>query len=130
MLPIGEVAKRSGVAASALRYYERAGLIPRADRQGGRRVYEDEVLDRLALIRVAKRAGFRVSEIQTLLRGLGRSTPPGTRWRALASRKRVELERRLAELETAQRVLGAVSRCECPTLDVCAQALREHGACP
>jgi DNA-binding transcriptional MerR regulator len=38
MLPIGEVAKRSGVAASALRYYERAGLIPRADRQGGRRV--------------------------------------------------------------------------------------------
>jgi DNA-binding transcriptional MerR regulator len=61
-IPIGEVARRSGVAASALRYYERAGLIPRADRQGGRRVYGEDVLDRLALIRVAKAAGFRVAD--------------------------------------------------------------------
>jgi MerR family transcriptional regulator, redox-sensitive transcriptional activator SoxR len=130
MLPIGEVARRSGVAASALRYYERAGLIPRADREGGRRVYDEGVLDRLALIRVAKSAGFRVSEIQTLLRGLAGRTPPGERWRALATRKRAELDARLRELETARRVLGAVARCECPTLDLCARAVREDGCCP
>src|SRR5262245_7913571 len=125
-LPIGEVARRSGVAASALRYYERAGLIPRADRQGGRRVYGEDVLDRLALIRVAKSAGFRVSEIQMLLRGLGRRTRPGARWRALATRKRVELERRLQELESAKRLLATVAGCECPTLAACGRTLRAH----
>ena len=130
MLPIGEVARRSGVAASALRYYERVGLIPRADRQGGKRVYGDDVLDRLALIRVAKTAGFRVVEIQALLGGLGRRTPPGSRWRALAGRKRAELEARLEELQRATRMLDAVSGCACPTLADCAYALREAGCCP
>jgi redox-sensitive transcriptional activator SoxR len=130
VIPIGEVARRSGVAASALRYYERAGLIPRAEREGGKRVYGEDVLDRLALIRVAKAAGFRVSEIQTLLRGIGRRTPPGKRWRVLATRKRVELDARLQELEQARRVLESVTGCECPTLDVCARALRANGCCP
>jgi MerR family redox-sensitive transcriptional activator SoxR len=129
-LPIGEVARRAGVAASALRYYERIGLIPRADREGGRRVYGDDVLDRLALIRTAKAAGFRVAEIQALLHGLGRSTPPGARWRELAGRKRSELRARLAELERAARMLDAVTRCACPTLADCARALGERGACP
>jgi DNA-binding transcriptional MerR regulator len=88
------------------------------------------VLDRLALIRVAKRAGFRVSEIQTLLRGLGRSTSPGGRWRALAERKRAELAARLEELERAKRMLDAVTGCACPTLADCGRALREEGCCP
>jgi MerR family transcriptional regulator, redox-sensitive transcriptional activator SoxR len=130
MLPIGEVARRTGVAASALRYYERAGLIPEADRAGGKRVYGEEILDRLALIGVAKAAGFRVSEIKTLLTGLGRRTPPGSRWRALASRKSEELKARLAELTRARRVLGVVTRCECPTLEDCSRALRRDGKCP
>ena len=130
MLPIGEVARRSGVAASALRYYERTGLIPRADRRGGRRVYGEEILDRLALIGVAKAAGFRVSEISTLLAGLGRRTPPGSRWRSLAARKHEELKARRAQLEQAQRVLEVVTRCECPSLDECSRALRRTGRCP
>jgi len=130
MLSIGEVARRSGVAASALRYYERSGLIPHGERSGGKRVYDDEILDRLALIRVAKAAGFRLSEIQTLLRGFERRTPPGARWRALAARKRAELKLRLAELERARRMLGVVTRCECPTLAECSRELRERGRCP
>lgn len=130
MLPIGEVARRSGFAASALRYYERAGLIPRADRSGGKRVYGEEILDRLALIGVAKAAGFGVSEIRTLLAGLGRRTPPGPRWRALAARKSAELTARMAELDRAQRLLGVVARCKCPTLAVCSRALRRDGSCP
>jgi DNA-binding transcriptional MerR regulator len=124
MLAIGEVARRAGITASAIRYYERQGLVPRADRRGGKRVYGEDILDRLALIGVAKAAGFRVSEIQTLLRGFARRTPPGPRWRALAERKAGELEARLIEVERMKRVLEAVTRCECPTLEACSRALR------
>ena len=123
-LPIGEVARRAGLAASAIRYYERQGLIPPPDRRGGKRVFDESVLDRLALIGVAKAAGFRVAEIQGFLRGLARTAPPGPRWRAVAERKTRELAARRAELERMERVLGAVSRCRCPTLEECARALR------
>ena len=124
MLSIGEVAERAGVAASALRYYEREGLIPIADRRGGKRVYADDVFDRLALIQVAKSAGFTVAEIKILLSGFARRTPPGQRWRKLAQRKLAELEARSAEVERMKRVLKAVTRCKCPTLEACSRAIR------
>jgi MerR family redox-sensitive transcriptional activator SoxR len=124
MLTIGEVAERTGVAASALRYYEREGLIPKADRRGGKRVYGEDILDRLALIGVAKAAGFTVAEIQTLLSGFARRTPPGQRWRKLAERKLAELETRIAEVERMKCVLEAVTRCECPTFEECSRAIR------
>jgi DNA-binding transcriptional MerR regulator len=130
MLAIGEVARRAGIAASAVRYYELQGLVPRADRRGGKRVYADDILDRLALIRLAKAAGFRVAEIRTLLRGLGRRTPPGPRWRSLAERKAEELEARAAELERMKRVLAVVAGCECPTLEECSRVLRVGRAGP
>ncbi len=124
MLSIGEVAKRAGLAASALRYYEREGLIPTADRCGGKRVYGEDIFDRLALINAAKAAGFTVAEIQTLLSGFARRTPPGRRWRKLAERKLVELDARIAEVERMKRALEAVTRCECPTLEECSRAIR------
>jgi MerR family transcriptional regulator, redox-sensitive transcriptional activator SoxR len=127
-LPIGEVARRAQLAASAIRYYERQGLIPPADRRGGKRVFDESVLDRLALIGVAKAAGFRVAEIQAFLRGLGRTAPPGPRWRALAERKSEELTARRAEIARMERVLAAVTRCRCPTLEECARALRRRRA--
>jgi MerR family redox-sensitive transcriptional activator SoxR len=125
MHKIGEVADRAGVAASALRYYEREGLIPKADRLGGARVYGDDIFDRLALIDVAKRAGFTVAEIKTLVAGVARKSPPGPRWRRLAERKLAELDQRIAEVERMRRVLEAVTRCECPTLEECSQAIRK-----
>ena len=125
MLTIGEVARRTGVAASALRYYEREGLIPHADRRGGKRVYGEDILDRLALIGVCKGAGFTVAEMQTLIRGFGRRTPPGRRWRKLAAEKLTELDARIAEVERMKRVLETVTRCECPTLAECSRAIRE-----
>jgi DNA-binding transcriptional MerR regulator len=123
-LAIGEVAARTGVSASALRYYEREGLIPRANRRGGKRVWDRSILDRISLIGVAKAAGFTVAEIQTLLSGVARRSPPGRRWRALAARKLVELEARAAEVERMKRVLETVTRCECPTLEACSKAIR------
>ena len=63
---IGEVAKRAGIASSAIRYYEKEGLILEADRQGNARVYGADIFDRLALIELAKKAGFTIAETRDL----------------------------------------------------------------
>ena len=122
-LRIGEVARRAGVAPSALRYYEAEGLLPRAPQRGGQRVYPESILQRLALIRLAKEAGFTVAEIRRLLSGFSRKTPPGRRWRRLAESKLAELERRIEEAQRMKAVLQAVTRCECPSLDDCGKAM-------
>ena len=118
-LRIGEVAQRAGIASSAIRYYEREGLVPKADRVGNARVYGAEILDRLALIELAKSAGFTISETRQLVRGVSRGTPPGPRWSALAKKKLAEIEARIAESERMRTVLRAVIKCECPTFEDC-----------
>ena len=123
-LSIGQVARRAGIAASAIRYYESEGLIPRPARRNGRRVYGAQILAELALIELAKRGGFTIAEIKHLLRGFARPTPPGERWRALAERKRRELDERISEAERMKAVLEVVMRCTCPTLDDCSRAMR------
>jgi MerR family redox-sensitive transcriptional activator SoxR len=121
-LRIGEVAQRAGIATSAIRYYEREGLIPKADRFGNARVYGTDILDRLALIALAKSAGFTIAETRRLLRGVSRRTPPGPRWRAQAQKKLVEVELRLAEAERMRSVLRKMMGCECPTFEDCTRA--------
>jgi MerR family redox-sensitive transcriptional activator SoxR len=123
-LRIGEVARRAGIAASAIRYYEKQGLIPVADRRGNARVYGPDILDRLALIELAKSAGFTIAETGRLLRGVSRRTPPAPRWRALAKQKLSEVEARIAEAERMRAVLHAVIRCECPSFEDCTRAGR------
>ena len=61
-LGIGQVAERVGIATSAIRYYEAEGLLPRAERRSGRRVYDESVIERLAIIHLAKGAGFTVAD--------------------------------------------------------------------
>lgn len=119
---IGEVARRSGRSASALRYYEREGLLPRAERRGNARVWSTDVFDRLALIALARSAGFTVAEIRQLLGGAPRRSRPGPRWRALAEKKIAEVEARIEEAQRARAVLRAVMGCECATFDDCARA--------
>ncbi len=122
-LRIGEVAERSGIAASAIRFYETERLISKPDRRNGQRVYPETVLDQLALIGLAKRAGFTVAEIKQLVAGFARQTPPGERWRALTKAKRAELDQRIAEAQRMKTVLDLVVRCRCPTLRDCARAM-------
>ncbi len=117
-MTIGEVAVEAGLRASAIRYYEAEGLIPAAHRRHGRRVYNRSDLDRLALIELAKLCGFTVAETKQLLSGFSRATPPGERWRTLASAKIDELDQRLSQIRRMKRVLEAVSRCHCPTLEI------------
>ena len=123
-LRIGEVAKRSGVAASAIRFYESQGLLPLPLRRSGRRVYDESALDRLRLIHFAKRAGFTVAEIKRLFSGFGRKTPPSERWRVMTEAKLVELDERIAEAERMKTVLQMVMHCHCPSLDDCSRAMR------
>ena len=83
-LSIGAVARQAGLRASALRFYEREGLLPRAARSGGKRIYADSILERLEVIEFAKECGFRLEEIRRLLHGA-----PGervsARWQTLVS---------------------------------------------
>ncbi len=131
LLSIGKVADRAGIAASAIRYYEAEGLLPRADRRSGRRVYDERIVERLAIIHLAKGAGFTVAEVKRLLGGFARRTPPGERWRTLAERKLVELDERIAEAERMKRLLQIVQRCECPTFEDCSRAMfGAERACP
>ena len=77
-MSIGEVARRMGLRPSAIRYYERLGLIAKAPRVSGRRQYDDHVLERLAMVRFAKHVGFSVAEIKVLLGGV-QGRPPTER---------------------------------------------------
>ncbi len=123
LLTIGEVARRAGVRASAIRYYEEAGLLEEPERVGGKRRYDEEALRRLALIGSAKRAGFTLGEIRTLLHGFPTGTGAAQRWQALASEKLVEVDEAIAQLRQTRGLLEEALRCECASLDECARLL-------
>ncbi len=122
-LTIGEVARRAGVRTSAIRYYEEAGLLEEPERVGGKRRYEEGILRRLALIGGAKRAGFTLGEIRTLVYGFPVSTGAAERWQALASKKLVEVDETIAQLWETRELLEEALRCECLSLDECARLL-------
>ncbi len=123
LLTIGEVARRAGVRASGIRYYEEAGLLEEPDRVGGKRRYDEEALRRLALIGGAKRAGFTLGEIRTLLHGFPAGTGAAQRWQALASEKLIKVDEAIAQLRQTRGLLEEALRCECASLDKCARLL-------
>src|SRR5437868_13715799 len=90
-MTIGEVARRAGLRASAIRYYEKIGLLPKTQRIGGQRRYEPGVLNYLEVIEVAKRAGFRMDEIRHLFHGFGKGIPGFRRWQLLEQRTIIEM---------------------------------------
>lgn len=93
LLDIGEVAARSGMATSTLRYYERQGIIASEERNGLRRQYRPEVLDTLAMVALCQGAGFNLAEIRALL-----ATGGDASWKALATQKRDDLRNRARHL--------------------------------
>lgn len=114
---IGEVARRVGLSTSALRYYETLGLLTPAERLSGRRRYDQEALDRLAMIDVAQRAGFSLREAKLLLDGLQADTPPTDEWRQLAQQKVAEVDELLARTEAMRALLHTWLQCDCLTLE-------------
>ena len=95
LLDIGEVAARSGMAASALRFYEREQIIASVDRKGLRRQFRPEVLTTLGVVAMCRRVGFTLEEIKALLATGGRPT-----WKAFVAQKRDELRTQAEHLGT------------------------------
>src|SRR5262245_46204987 len=118
MLTIGQVASHTGLRASAIRYYEERGLLPRALRAGGKRVYDRSIIERLAAIHLAKTAGFSLDEIRATFSAAG-DGEPGPRWKTAARAKRAELDEEMRRLMLARDVLARISACSCSTLDDC-----------
>jgi len=119
-LSIGEVARRAGLATSAIRYYERAGVLPPAERVAGRRTYGPDAVRRLGVVAIAQQAGFTLAEIRELLDGTDAGAPAGDTLRALAERKLPEVEALIARAEAMRAWLALARECGCPSLDVCA----------
>ena len=126
-MTIGQVARRLGVRPSALRYYERIGLLPPIERVNGQRRYGPAILSRLTVIDVAKQAGFTMREIRVLLSGFSPSHPPPAHWRKLAALKLREVDALLARTAAMKRLLQEGLRCRCARLDRCALAARQAG---
>lgn len=123
MLSIGEVAARAGLRTSALRYYERVGLIPPPERTSGRRRYRADILDRVAVIQYAQSTGFTLNEIRRLFD----RKPYSQRMRTLAQAKLVELDEAVTRAQTMKEFLQGALRCNCLSLEACGQLLRSHG---
>jgi DNA-binding transcriptional MerR regulator len=119
MMAIGEVARRAGLRPSALRYYERLGLLPEPGRASGRRRYDDAVLLRLRVIGFGRECGFSLGEIRLLFAG----RPYSATLRALASRKLVDLDQAIERLHAMQGLLRSALRCDCLTLEQCGRRI-------
>jgi DNA-binding transcriptional MerR regulator len=116
-LAIGEVARRTGMTASRIRYYEARGLLPAPERVSGKRRYGDDVLRRLAIIDAAQRVGFGLAEIRDLL--ASRDGLAHERLRELAVAKLPELDQLIERATSVRRLLEICSECDCESIDVC-----------
>ncbi|WP_191299940.1 MerR family transcriptional regulator [Lentzea cavernae] len=114
MLPIDKVAKESGLAASALRYYERCGVIGPVVKIRGKRHYSRAVLHRLSVIKVCQALGFSLTEIVCLLDGGDEST-----WKELAVRRRSEVEKQMDAMREVLTMLDSALGCSCDRLANC-----------
>ncbi len=118
-LSIGDVAAATGLHASAIRYYEDAGVLPKADRVSGQRRYHPDTIDRLMLIRFCSRLGMRLVDIGQLM-----ATPTGSRakeyWRRLVDGKLDEIADLISAARGVERILRESRDCDCVTLASCA----------
>ncbi|QNE20642.1 redox-sensitive transcriptional activator SoxR [Kribbella qitaiheensis] len=132
-LSIGEIANRSGVAASALRFYEDQGLIASRRTSGNQRQYQRSTLRRIAFVQAAQRVGLALAEIKSALDSLPDDrTPTRADWSKLSKTWRSRLDERISELERLRDDLDGCIGCGCLSLQRCnlynkADRLSERG---
>jgi DNA-binding transcriptional MerR regulator len=113
----GQVAELTGVNVQTLRYYERRGLVPPPDRShGGHRLYEPDTVERIKLIRVARRLGFTLDEVSDLITGKPRRH---SRLNERAEAKLDEIDQRIADMQLVRRALRIVVEGQCESLTRC-----------
>ncbi|WP_027818647.1 redox-sensitive transcriptional activator SoxR [Paraburkholderia bannensis] len=119
-ISIGELAKRSGVAASAIRFYEEQGLISSTRTAGGQRQYRRETLRRVGFIRAAQAVGLNLSEIRSVLETLpGQRTPTKRDWERLSRAWQPLLQERIDGLIALRDQLASCVGCGCLSLTAC-----------
>ena len=119
-LSVGDVARRSGLAVSALHFYEAEGLIRSHRTQGNQRRYAREVLRRVAIIKVAQRAGIPLKTIREAFKALPQErTPTVADWTRLSSAWKQELERRIDRLTRLRDHLNGCIGCGCLSMQEC-----------
>jgi MerR family redox-sensitive transcriptional activator SoxR len=120
LLTIGETARRSGVATSALRFYESRGLIKSLRADSNQRRYQRATLRRIAIIRVAQTLGLSLAEIATAFESLpDQRNPTRKDWERLSTRWGRQLEQRIADLQNLRDRLGGCIGCGCLSLTHC-----------
>jgi MerR family transcriptional regulator, redox-sensitive transcriptional activator SoxR len=123
-LSISEVAREVGLLPSAIRYYEKIGLLPPAERKGKQRRYDTTVLYRLAIIQRAGQLGFTLDEIRQLFFGFSGAARASERWQQLCRRKLAELDNLVDGVKAVQRLLKKMMQnCRCETLDQCGKGI-------
>ncbi|TMH75204.1 MAG: MerR family transcriptional regulator [Betaproteobacteria bacterium] len=122
-MKIGELGRHTGLAPSAIRYYERLGLLPAPDRTSGQRRYSDDAYHRVLLVRFASDMGFSLGEIKLFLNGLRDEAPIGARWKALANSKIKEVEATIRRARRLKSLLEHLLECRCLSLRICVQRL-------
>lgn len=135
-LTVGQLAARSGVAVSALHFYERRGLISSRRTSGNQRRYKRDALRRVAMIRIAQRVGIPLADVAAVLALLpdGR-TPTRRDWQRISERWKSELDQRIRHLQQLRDDFTDCVGCGCLSIDRCRLAnpydhLGEHGAGP
>ncbi|MVA25982.1 redox-sensitive transcriptional activator SoxR [Agrobacterium vitis] len=119
-LSVGELAERSGVAVSALHFYERKGLIRARRTSGNQRRYDRDVLRRVAIIRAALALGIPLKEVATIMEDLPQGQTPGREdWRRIATRWAHSLDRRIAMLGKLRNDLDGCIGCGCLSMTHC-----------
>jgi MerR family redox-sensitive transcriptional activator SoxR len=123
-MTIGQVAREAGLAASAIRFYEQAGVLPKPVRIGGRRQYDASVLEKLAVLERAKACGFSLAEARQLFYGFREGTAPSERWQTLARRKIAELDELARQIARMKELLG--HRCTRKDLGECGRRCQQE----
>ena len=127
MMTIGQVAVAVGLSTSAIRYYEREGLLKKPIRRSGRRVYGADVLDRLRLIRFARDMGFSVREVRTLVVAADGQAAASKQLQVIAQAKLVEIEEALRRAKVMKQLMQAAARCDCPSISRCVALAQRLG---
>lgn len=120
VLSVGQVAKRSGVAISAVHFYESKGLVSSWRNSGNQRRYSRDVLRRIAIIKVAQRAGIPLASIRDTFATLpAERTPTARDWKRLSAQWADDLDARIRRLTQLRDQLGSCIGCGCLSLDTC-----------
>lgn len=125
---IGEVAQRTGLAASAIRYYERMGIVPKPYRLNGRRLYDDKWMNALGFTMLVLDAGFSIREVQKIMLAQ-KNDAPSQFLNKLADQKIKRLDAEIQQIEQTKTLLKMVSSCGCDSIEQCGELALKKTVC-